>query len=51
MIVPVIGLYILGVFLIAMGSIADDGETLIIGIWTHIIATVLITIKMIGGAL
>lgn len=49
MIIVVIVMYILGVALIAMGSIADDGDTLLVGLWTHIIATVLITIKMMGG--
>lgn len=49
MIIPVIGLYIIGVALIAMGTIADDGEMLTVGLWLHIAGTVFITIKMMGG--
>lgn len=50
MILAVIG-YIIGVFLIAVGSINDDGNTLIAGIWVHILATVAITMRMMGGLL
>ena len=43
--------YILGVFLIAVGSINDDGDTLMIGIWVHIFATVIVTLRMMVGGL
>ena len=45
----IVSLYVIGVFLIAMGSISDDGDTILVGIWIHIAATVFATIKMMGG--